>query len=532
MVAELVPRRASDDAPCGHGDRGEDPLETAERDGHRGEDPLQRADPWAKVGDMSGMKSGTVGGMSDGRVSDMNGGDGITLKSIWAELRAMRVLLRERLPLPRSLGVPQKPLVKELEREYDVMPLEEAISRKQYTTAKVTKWFVEKGFGFLLASGKEVFCHASVVHKQEYLEVGSKVVVKIVEDLAQGRGKLKAVSAWKEYDYEEERALEVAQRAAGEAARAAIEMAKKAMEAEIRNEDFVKKRATAKLFSPPGLGQTVGSKLFGQTVGSEMFGQTVGSKLVGQTAGSKLFGQTVGSEMFGQTVGSKLAGQTAGSNLFGQAVVNGTRSSSTRRSCGLSGGPSRVSRRETFAERQQREKEEKERRVAQKAKWKEEEKERDDELVSDLKVQCWELYRCSRRWGDTLNKGMNFDPVTRRADFDQEVAEKSTGRWGDTMKSKEVAEGLEAWRVELEKNTARVEADETKKMERADQEACRQRTWDRIVWPTAASAAAGSSMIGQGTGVEVMVPESDEECASGKDLKDEKGVNRVKNYEG
>ena len=51
---------------------------------------------------------------------------------------------------------------------------------------------------------------------------------------------------------------------------------------------------------------------------------------------------------------------------------------------------------ETLAEREQREKEEWEKRLAQKAKREKEEKERNDELVSNLKVQCWELYRCKR----------------------------------------------------------------------------------------------------------------------------------------
>ena len=71
---------------------------------------------------------------------------------------------------------------------------------------------------------------------------------------------------------------------------------------------------------------------------------------------------------------------------------------SIRRSCGPYGGLSKVPRRETFAEREHREKEERETRSAQREKMKKEEKERNDELVSNLKIECWKLYRCSRRW--------------------------------------------------------------------------------------------------------------------------------------
>ena len=61
-------------------------------------------------------------------------------------------------------------------------------------------------------------------------------------------------------------------------------------------------------------------------------------------------------------------------------------------------GLSKVPRKETFAEIEQREKEEREKRSAQREKMKKEDKERNDELVSNLKVECWELYRCTRLW--------------------------------------------------------------------------------------------------------------------------------------
>ena len=114
--------------------------------------------------------------------------------------------------------------------------------------------------------------------------------------------------------------------------------------------------------------------------------------------------------------------------LVGHAlpVVKGTRSRSIRRSCGLFGGLSRVPHKETIAERGQREKEEREKRLTQREKREKEKKERNDELVSNLKVECWELYRCTREWARKSDK---FDSVKRRADFDQEIARKSAIGW-------------------------------------------------------------------------------------------------------
>ena len=174
---------------------------------------------------------------------------------------------------------------------------------------------------------------------------------------------------------------------------------------------------------------------------------------------------------------------------FPMPAVKGTRSRSIRRSCGLFGGLSKVHRKETFAEREQREKEEREKRSAQREKMKKEEKERNDELVSNLKVECWELYRCTKRWMTKLDK---FDLVKRRADFDHEIARRSviglSGRY--KKEPKELADDLKVWKVELEKQIACVETNETKMMERADQEAYHQNLWDRILRSTTALVAA------------------------------------------
>ena len=104
-------------------------------------------------------------------------------------------------------------------------------------------------------------------------------------------------------------------------------------------------------------------------------------------------------------------------------------------------GLSKVLRKETFAEKEQREKEEREKRSTQRE---------NDELVSNLKVQCWELHRFTRRW---TTKSDKFDSVKRRADFDHEIARRSAVGlfWCYAKEPKELADDLKVWKVELEK---------------------------------------------------------------------------------
>ena len=84
-------------------------------------------------------------------------------------------------------------------------------------------------------------------------------------------------------------------------------------------------------------------------------------------------------------------------------------------------------------EREQREKEEREKRLTQREKREKEEKERNDELVSNLKVECWELYRCTRGW---TRKSDKFDSVkgvrisTRRLQGGQRLAGVGARRGG------------------------------------------------------------------------------------------------------
>ena len=91
-----------------------------------------------------------------------------------------------------------------------------------------------------------------------------------------------------------------------------------------------------------------------------------------------------------------------------------------------------------------------------------------------------------------MTKSDKFDLVKRRADFDHQVAWRSaTGLSGRYKKEpKEFADDFKVWKVELEKQIACMETNETKMMERADQEAYQQNLWDRIFRSTTAPVAA------------------------------------------
>ena len=61
---------------------------------------------------------------------------------------------------------------------------------------------------------------------------------------------------------------------------------------------------------------------------------------------------------------------------------------------------------------------------------------------------------------------------------------------GYAKEPKELADDIKVWKVELEKQIACVETNETKMVERADQEAHQQNLWDRVLRSTVAPVAA------------------------------------------
>ena len=70
-----------------------------------------------------------------------------------------------------------------------------------------------------------------------------------------------------------------------------------------------------------------------------------------------------------------------------------------------------------------------------------------------------------------MTKSDKFDLVKRRVDFDREIVRRSviglSGRYA--KEPKDLAVDLKVWKVELEKQIACMETNETKMMERAGQ---------------------------------------------------------------
>ena len=118
----------------------------------------------------------------------------------------------------------------------DQLTFEEGIQGKLMMKGLVKKWFVDKGYGFLDIKGFSVFCHADKVVGQDWLRVGGSVWVKVMEDLARGKGSWKAVEAWDPIRWRQELARREAQRAVDVAAKASriacksVEKGKRMME--------------------------------------------------------------------------------------------------------------------------------------------------------------------------------------------------------------------------------------------------------------------------------------------------------------
>ena len=76
--------------------------------------------------------------------------------------------------------------------------LEEAIEQKIWIRGKCTKFFTEKGFGFALVRGQEIFMHATSIDGSSDDIIGSNVVVQVIRDNAHGSNSYKATKTRKE----------------------------------------------------------------------------------------------------------------------------------------------------------------------------------------------------------------------------------------------------------------------------------------------------------------------------------------------
>jgi len=90
------------------------------------------------------------------------------------------------------------------DRELEVVSLSDAIESGGYTSGTVTKYFEDKGFGFITSEGETCFFHRSSIRIHQRLPLGSPVIFQVIRDLVQGDEKLKATTIWAEPDYRAE----------------------------------------------------------------------------------------------------------------------------------------------------------------------------------------------------------------------------------------------------------------------------------------------------------------------------------------
>lgn len=136
----------------------------------------------------------------------------------------------------------------ETEATEDIEPnadFETAIEKKEMTQARVTSWFVEKGYGFAKIGEETVFIHASVVRVAQSLMVNERAVVRVMRDHSKPGNKIKATEAWSIQAWRGEQAVQRAMKAAERSKKAAELGAKFASESARATEEA--------LFAPPGL---------------------------------------------------------------------------------------------------------------------------------------------------------------------------------------------------------------------------------------------------------------------------------------
>ena len=140
--------------------------------------------------------------------------DGILLemKDVKSELLHVRELIGEKCAETRAEIAARR--LDRLEQEQDEQDdkeseanLQEALSDKTKAVKLVIdKWFVDKVFGFgRVPTGETVFIHASVVHGEEVLMVGTDAWVQVVNDEARAEGGYRARNAWGRNAWKEEK---------------------------------------------------------------------------------------------------------------------------------------------------------------------------------------------------------------------------------------------------------------------------------------------------------------------------------------
>ena len=101
------------------------------------------------------------------------------------------------------------------------LSLGDAAKFKIMIRGTVSKWMVDRGFGFVKYDGETIFCHSSRVVSQDCLKVGSLAWIKVMKDDSRDSLAWKAMEAWPEDVWVQEKLKRKAKQAVDLAERAA-----------------------------------------------------------------------------------------------------------------------------------------------------------------------------------------------------------------------------------------------------------------------------------------------------------------------
>ena len=168
-------------------------------------------------------------------------------------IKAMLTIISAPSMTPRSAREETKDAA-EIPRMHDYVNIGDALQSNLYIGGKATKWFEEKGFGFVSVRGRDVLVHNDSIRLKDRLLIGSRIVMKVISDPSHGENKMKAKEVWYEEDYEAEQAMIATMRAAETAEKAAKYAAKRAERTSSQSAKLVEKVQTARMMAnPPGI---------------------------------------------------------------------------------------------------------------------------------------------------------------------------------------------------------------------------------------------------------------------------------------
>ena len=114
-----------------------------------------------------------------------------TMKDIMVELAQIKLVLTRGCLMPMAeqrrnkLEATAEDITRRL---YDEVGFNDAVKTGALIGGVCSKWFQEKGFGFVTVRGMTVSVHKGSVRLRDHVRVGSRLVVQLFEDKSRGEG--------------------------------------------------------------------------------------------------------------------------------------------------------------------------------------------------------------------------------------------------------------------------------------------------------------------------------------------------------